>query len=60
MKRGYWLYTIIRNGTYQTIVDFHSNPINFLVIERELGHKTFIVNRLEITKEEYDFWQSNK
>jgi hypothetical protein len=60
MKRSYWLYTILRNGKYETIFDAHSNPIIFLCLEKSLGNETFLINQLEITKEEFEYLHLNK
>lgn len=60
MKRSHWLYTVLRNGKYETLLDVNSNPIMFLIIEKELGNETFLINQLEINKEEYEEWVINK
>ena len=60
MKRSYWLYTVLRNGKYQTLVDAYSNPTMFLIIEKEIGNETFLINQLEISKKDYEEWIRNK
>lgn len=59
MKRGYWLYTIERNGIKQTIVDQSSNPVIFLSIEKEVGHSTVILHSIEISSEDYYYYHNN-
>jgi hypothetical protein len=56
MRRGFWLLTILRNGEYVTIADNYTNPLIFLKIEQELGYETYLINQLEITEEEYDYF----
>lgn len=60
MKRDYYLYTILRNGQYETIADAYSNPILFLIVEKELGNETYLLNQLVITEEEYKYYHSIK
>lgn len=45
--------TILRNGKYETIFGEMSSITNFLLIEKELGHETFIIYSRELSDEEY-------
>lgn len=56
MERKFYLYTVLRNGKYETLVDAYSNPVIFLLLEKELGNETYMINHIEITKEDYDAW----
>ena len=58
MKRGYWLFTVLRNGKYITLVDSMTNPIIFLAIEKELMNETFLINQFELTENEYKFYKN--
>ena len=58
IPRKNYLYTINRNGKYETIVDYWSNPILFLTIEKELGNDTYIIMSKELTDEEYKYYHS--
>lgn len=56
MRRGFWLFTILRNGKYDTVVDCYTNPLIFLKVEQQLGYETYLINQLEITEEEYNYF----
>lgn len=57
MKRANYILTIMRNKNYETFITQDTSLIMFLLIEKELGHDTHILSAIEITKEEYDYYQ---
>lgn len=59
MEYKYYMLTILRNGEYRTIVDYIS-LIMFMLVEKEYGYKTFIINHVELSKLEYEYWLNNK
>jgi hypothetical protein len=42
---------------YKTIIDSDTNPIVFLLTEKQLNHETFLINQLEIIQEEYLYYK---
>ena len=58
MERKYYLLTIYCNSNYENIW-YEGNLTMFLLIEKELGRDTIILNHLEITEEEYNYAQSS-
>ena len=51
IPRKNYLYTINRNGKYETVVDFWSNPILFLIIEKELADEEYKYYHSKINKQ---------
>jgi hypothetical protein len=52
--------TILRNGKHQTIMGHFSSITSFLIIQKELGHETFVIYSREITTDELEMWQTSK
>ena len=48
----YYILTINRNGKLTTIVDY-LNLTNFLLVDLQLGHNTFIINSEVISEDDY-------
>ena len=46
--------TIIRNGEYETIFGEMSSITSFLLIEKEVGHKTVVLFARELSNEEWE------
>jgi len=55
MNQKYYILSIRRNGVDKMIVT-HTNLVTFLLIEEELGYHTGILNAIEITQEEYEYY----
>jgi hypothetical protein len=46
--------TILRNGKYETIFGEMSSVTSFLLIEKELGHETYVLYSRELTDSEFE------
>jgi hypothetical protein len=46
--------TILRNGEYETIFGEMSSITSFLLIEKEVGHKTVVLFARELSNEEWE------
>jgi hypothetical protein len=52
--------TIIRNGEYETIFGEMSSITSFLLIEKEVGHKTVVLFARELSNEEWELVKYKK
>jgi hypothetical protein len=52
--------TILRNGELETLFGEMSSVTSFLMIEKELGHITYVLYSRELTDVEWELVKQNK
>jgi hypothetical protein len=52
--------TILRNDIYETIFGEMSSIASFLLIEKELGNKTYVLYSRELSKDEWTLVEQQK
>jgi len=64
MNKQYWILTIERVGSDG---NYHKETLwiegclsNFLLVEKQIGRNTFIINAVEIPEEEYNEWEHSE